>query len=143
MYSAGVPEVRITHPNVYDYTTFYDDVTRGRLTHALLQTSRCVLFDQSGVFNEILFTGTPGLIFNCDPGHIKKIPYRNIFQTKLSFYTPKPWEHWQKNPLVDGDLSYMPEWLNEVDKFIDECITDKPWLHTQANHAGVFTVLDS
>ena len=139
----GVPGAKLRHPDVYDHTTYRTPQSRSAITHNRLQEARCVVLDQSGVFNEAFFTGTPSLIFNCDPGHMKKIPGRNIFKTKLTFYTPRPWPHWQTNPLMDGDMSYMRKWLVEVDKFIKECETDKPYQYTLANHMGVFKVLDS
>lgn len=137
VYCVGVPEAKVDVDKVIS-VNYKDVFLRGTATHSLIQEARCVLMDQSGVFNQTLFVGCPTLIFNSDPHHLPKIRKRNIFQTKLSFYNPHEWPSWTDNPLTN-DYSYVNLWLVKVFEFIRECETSKPYELEVANHKNVFT----
>lgn len=132
----GVPESFIDCPGVTDVTSC-SKLARGYATRGWLEQARCVLMDQSGVFNETLFVGCPTLIFNSDPHHLPKIRKRNIFNTKLDFFNPFEWPNWTDNPL-GNDYTYMDPWINKVFAFIQECRTCVPYEKSVANHHGVF-----
>ncbi len=123
--------------NIRDLTDF-DDVKRGAIINEALQEARCALVDMSGTMCECYLVGCPLLTYNADPRHIVVIPRRNIFGVREDFMVPKPWPHWQKNPMVDGDMSFMPDWLVAVDKFVDGCATEPPFKREVSTSRGVF-----
>jgi len=123
--------------NIKDLTD-YDDVERGAVINSALQEARCALVDMSGTMCECYLVGCPLLTYNADPRHIIGIPERNIFGVREDFMVPKPWSHWLKNPMIDGDLSFMPKWLEAVDKFIDDCSNKDPYKKIEASGKGVF-----
>lgn len=124
---------------IIDFTE-YDDVERGSRINKALQTARCCLVDMSGTICECYLVGCPVFTYNYDPRHEVVIPRRNIHGTREGKFIPKPWPHWQQNPMVDGDLSFMPEWLKAVDEFVDSCGHEKPWERDVASSKGVFTL---
>lgn len=125
---------------VVDYTD-YEDVERGRIINEALQEARCCLVDMSGTICECYLVGCPVFVYNYDPRHEVVIPRRNIFGTREDKFIPKPWPHWQQNPMKDGDMSFMGEWLKRVDKFIDTCYIEEPWEKDVASGKGVFAPL--
>ena len=124
---------------VIDYTN-YDDAERGKKIHEALQEARCCLVDMSGTICECYVVGCPVFTYNYDPRHEVVIPKRNIFKTREGKFIPKPWPHWQQNPMKDGDMSFMPDWLKAVDEFIDSCYSENPYEKKVATSRGVFRV---
>lgn len=124
---------------VIDFTDYEDEI-RGEKIHMALQEARCCLVDMSGTICEAYLVGCPILTYNYDPRHEVVIPRRNIFGTREGKFTPKMWSHWQQNPMVDGDMSFMPVWLKAVDRFIDSCSIEKPYQREVATSKGVFKV---